>query len=441
MTMNQSDNALSTILQLNAFGAAFGEKVVLGNVSLNVPEIGVFALIGPSGTGKSTLLRGIAGLNDSNPQFRTWGNAIYLGEPLSDGNRPGIVSQSAKLMMSSVLENIVNSLPERNNLNLAQQRDLSVRLLEHAGIGELKDLLQESVVNLSLSQQRHLSILRLAASGPRLLCLDEPTAGLNDDESEQLLNYIKKVSERRAILIVLHNLQQTQELSGHTALLAGGYIHEVQATDSFINNPQSSAAKQWIKTGSCDVPSPDTRPEDLAEEVTPPPPLPEVARQVPSESVGPRGFLWLKKGYLAGTPLPGVFHDIEYDLKMLNKVGVTTLVSLTTNPISHESLQQFGIKAIWHAIKDMGAPNFTLAVLICQEIEQAIADNEVVAVHCRAGLGRTGTILAAYLIWKGSGGLDALETVRNIEPRWVQSEEQVIFLEQFANYLANKRTA
>lgn len=439
--MNNLDNSPSTILQLNSFGAAFGDKIILSNVNLNVLEHGVFVLLGPSGTGKSTLLRAIAGLNDANPLFRTWGKAVYLGEALGDGNRPALVSQSAKLMMASVLENIVHNLPERNNLDFSQQRDLAVRLLEQAGLDELKDSLKENVVSLTLAQQRHLAILRLAVASPRLLCLDEPTTGIQDDAAEPLLNYIKKESTRRAILIVLHNLNQAKILSGHTALLAGGYIQEMQATNDFLNDPKSAPAKQWVKLGSCNVPSPDALPEELAEDVIPPPPLPEIARQAPSESFGPRGFLWLKRGILAGTPLPGVFHDIEYDMKMLNKVGVTTLLSLTSKPVDRDVLEQFGVKSIWQAIKDMGAPTIEQAVEICQEIDQAIEKNEVVAVHCRAGLGRTGTVLAAYLIWEGAAALDALDSVRGVEPRWVQSEEQVNFLEQFARYLVTKKPA
>lgn len=437
--MNDLDSDLLSVLQLDNFGAAFGDKVILSNVNLNILEQGIYVLLGPSGTGKSTLLRALAGLNDANPSFRTWGKAQYTGEDLSDSNRPALVSQSAKLMMSSVLENIVYNLPERNNLNHSQQRDLAVRLLEQAGLAELKDALNENVVSLSLAQQRHLATLRLASAGPRLLCLDEPTAGISENEVTPLLNYIKQESTRRAILIVLHNLNQAKELNGHTALLAGGYIQEMQPTADFINEPKSDPAKQWVNLGSCNVPSPDARPEDLAEDVTPPPPLPEVARKAPSASVGPRGFLWLKRGALAGTPLPGVFHDIEYDMTMLNKVGVTMLVTLTTRPVDTNVLDKFGIKSIWHAIKDMGAPSLEQAIMICQQIDHAIDDGEVVAVHCRAGLGRTGTVLAAYLIWEGSTALDALDKVRGVEPRWVQSEEQVEFLEQLSTYLASMR--
>jgi atypical dual specificity phosphatase len=169
--------------------------------------------------------------------------------------------------------------------------------------------------------------------------------------------------------------------------------------------------------------------------------LPQEARQAPSQSIGPRGFLWLKRGYLAGTPLPGVYHDIDYDMKMLNNVGVTMLVTLTTRPVDPDALERNSIKSTWHAIKDMGAPDMELAVTICKEIETFIQQGEILAVHCRAGLGRTGTILAAYLIWEGQSALDALNTVRDVEPRWVQSDEQALFLEEFATYLRARRSA
>jgi len=440
MTTN-TDNAQPVILKLESYGAAFGEKIILSEINLTILERGIFVLLGPSGTGKSTLLRAIVGLNEANPLFRTWGDATYMGEALSENNRPSLVSQSAKLMMASVLENVVHNLPERNNLKLNQQRDLAIRLLEDAGLGELKESLNSSVLSLELAQQRHLAILRQAAASPRLLCLDEPTAGINDDEAAKLLDYIKKESKRRAVLIVLHNLTQAEALSGHTALLAGGYIQEMQVTADFINSPKSEPAKQWVKLGSCNVPSPDALPEELADDVPSPPPLPEISKYVPSESFGPRGFLWLKKGVLAGTPLPGVFHDIDYDMKMLKKVGVTTLLALTTNPVKSEVLNRYSIRGIWHAIKDMGAPSNEQAITICQKIDDAVRNNEVIAVHCRAGMGRTGTILATYLIWEGAKALDALETVRGIEQRWVQSEEQIEFLEQFAIHLKKKRTA
>jgi atypical dual specificity phosphatase len=430
-----------SVLQLRNYGAAFGDRVILNQVNLDIAERGVMVLLGPGGTGKSTLLRSMAGLNEANPSFRTWGEAVYCADLLADDNRPALVSQSAKLMMATVLENLVHNLPERHTLDLGQQRELAVRLLEMGRLEELKDALNENVMALGLAQQRHLAILRLAAASPRLLCLDEPTTGISAAEAGSLLEYIKQESERRAILVVLHNLTQARDLQGDIALLAGGLIQEIQPSDAFINQPKSAAARQWVTSGSCNVPSPGARAEDLAEDVALPPPLPPVAKLAPSESFGPRGFLWLKRGQLAGTPLPGVFHDIEYDMQMLKKVGVTTLVSLTTRPVDSKVLEKFSVQGIWEAIRDMGAPDMEQAERLCRRIHAQIQAGEVVAVHCRAGLGRTGTVLAACLIWEGCDALQALETVRGVEPRWVQSEEQVEFLQAFAAYLANNRPA
>ncbi|MCW8854427.1 MAG: ATP-binding cassette domain-containing protein [Gammaproteobacteria bacterium] len=432
-----NDNQIK-VLQVKHFGAAFGDKIILSDVSLSVPEKGVITLLGPSGTGKSTLLRSLVGLNEANPSFRTWGKVYYQGELLDDGNRPALVSQSAKLMMASVFENVIHNLPERNNLDLKQQKDLVLRLLDDAGIGQLKDKLNDSVMSLPLAQQRHLAIIRMAASGARLLCLDEPTTGINEQEAELLLEYINKEAQRRAILIVLHNLEQAKVLKGSIALLAGGHIQEMQSTEGFIESPKSEPARQWVKLGSCNVPSPDASPEDLADDVTPPPPLPAAAKKVVSSSFGPRGFLWLKRGVLAGTPLPGVFHDIDYDLMALKKVGISVLLTLTTRSLDDDVLSQHGIRAIWEPVKDMGAPSIDQAIRICEQVEIAIKNNDAVAAHCRAGLGRTGTLLAAYLIWEGISALDALDTVRGVEPRWVQSEEQVSFLEDFEKVVADR---
>ncbi len=89
----------------------------------------------------------------------------------------------------------------------------------------------------------------------------------------------------------------------------------------------------------------------------------------------------------------------------------------------------------------MQAPTLEQGMRICQCIEQHLAQNEVVAVHCRAGLGRTGTVLAAYLIWEGDGALGALEAVRSIQPRWEQSQAQMEFLEAFAPSAAKARAS
>ncbi len=431
-------NIQTPVLQLEGFGVAFGERIILSAVDLQVEDREVTCLLGPTATGKSTLLRTLAGFNDANPSLRTWGNALYAGHPVAEGDRPAMVAQSARLLMAGVLENILHDLPERSSLQQLQQRDLAVRLLENAGLDELKDKLNEPVVNLPLAIQRHLSLVRLAAAGPKLMLVDEPTTGLEEAEAERLLEYLLQEKQHRAILVVLHNQNHARTLGGNAVLLAGGVVQEMSTTRAFFFAPASDVAKNFVRSGSCSVASPDCDPETLDPQTPPPPPVPKAAHDYVSDSFGPRGFLWLKKGRLAGTPRPGIFHDIEYDLQALKRVGVTKLMTLTERAPEVEEMEEFGIGNVWTPIPDMQAPSIEQAVDICRQIDTMMEHQEVVAVHCRAGLGRTGTVLAAYLIWEGSSALSALETVRKVEPRWVQSDVQVAFLESFAQAVAER---
>lgn len=427
------------LLELRNFGVAFGERTILSRVTLSVPETGIVTLLGPAGTGKSTLLRTLAGFNNGNPSLRTWGEASYAGRPLGEGEPPALVSQSAKLMISSVFENIMSGLPERASLSPTQQRDLAARLLADADLGVLADRLDVPVVSLPLSVQRHVAILRQAAAGARLLCIDEPTTGLPDNECEPLLDYIHKESRRRAVLVVLHNQAQARRLVGAVILLAGGVVQESQAGGGFFEAPQSAAGREFVRMGTCCVPSPDADPAELDAEAAAPVAAPVADRKVINQSFGPRGFLWLKRGVLAGTPRPGIFFDLRYDLAALRKVGVTALVSLTRTPVEEDVFAEYGIRCLRSPICDMAAPDIEQAVTICQSIDHMIAAGDTIAVHCRAGLGRTGTVLASYLIWEGAEALSALETVRRIEARWVQSAEQAVFLEEFAGHMASIR--
>lgn len=425
------------ILELNEYGVAFGEKIILSGVNLKVPVIGNLVLFGPMGIGKSTLFRSICGINYANPSFRTWGEALYLGEKLDETSTevPALVSQNAKLMMSSILENVIFNLPERQVLQKNQQIDIAQRLLEQAGLGQLKDRLDDSVIDLSLGMQRHLAILRTSVANPKLLCIDEPTTGLEDDYVDVLLKYISEISEQRAVITILHNQEHAKKLRGMVALLSGGWINEFSMDEDFYNDPKSKAGKQFVKSGSCAVVGPEVDEEALIymdlNAVELPPPLPKEAKQYVSDALGPRNFIWLKKGILAGTPQPGIVAEIDYDLKALQRVGVTKLITLLEKQLDPEPMKEFGIDNLWLPINDMEAPKIEEAIEWCQRVEKFMQDGDVVAYHCKAGMGRTGTMLTAQLIWEGMQALEALETARKVEPRWVQSEVQVQFLEEF----------
>lgn len=422
------------VLEAHGFGVAFNDRVILSHIDLQIPPVGVLNLMGPAGEGKSTLVRTIAGLNMANPALTTWGTVRYGGELVSPAHRPAVVTQHARLFVATVLENLLSALPERSSLTQLAQRELALRVLAQYDLGMLAERLLDNVVQFSMGIQRRLAIVRTLLAGPRLICIDEPTSELPESERAAIIRLLRAESERRAILLITHNRQDAIELGGLTALLAGGRIQEVGPTLPFFGSPQTKAGLEFVRAGRCSVASPSAKAEELAPEAEPP--APAGPRPV-SQFLGPRGFLWLLPGRLAGTPCPGIVESVEHDLAALARVGVTILVSLMENEPDVAAGQRYGIRIVWFPIPDMQAPTVPAATETCRGVARWIRAGRVVAFHCKAGLGRTGTMLAAYLITQGHSAVQALERVRAIEPRWVQSEVQIRFLEAFGRALAS----
>jgi atypical dual specificity phosphatase len=419
-------------LDLQGYGVAFGERVVLSSVDMVLPKTGVTALLGPAGTGKSTLQRTLAGFNDANPSLRTWGEARLAGLAVGATARPALVSQSARMITASVLDNLVHGLASRARMTREEQCVWAREGLHRSGLAELAGRLHEPAAGLSLVWQRMLAVLRVLNGDPRVLFVDEPTTGLGEDDALRLLALLKEEAQRRAVLIALHNQRHVRFVADRVVLLAGGVVQEARATQAFFSTPLTAAGQVYVRTGTCAMPAPGAPPDDLDLAAPLPAAIPQAGQCQAGPARGPRGFLWLYKDRLAGTPQPGVFFDIDHDLRALRRAGVTVLVSLTETPIEAAALDAHDLRALWFPIPDREPPTADQAYEICRALDRLLACGDVIAVHCRAGLGRTGTVLAAYLIWKGASALDAVEGARRIEARWIQSESQARFLEEFA---------
>ena len=122
--------------------------------------------------------------------------------------------------------------------------------------------------------------------------------------------------------------------------------------------------------------------------------------------------------------------ELDEDLDRLREIGVELLVTLEEEPtVPLDALAARGIVSFHFPVVDMAAPAMEDAVRFLERVEGWLRDGRVLAFHCRAGLGRTGTLLAAVLIWRGQGAVEAIETARAVHPRWIQSQEQFAFLE------------
>lgn len=427
-------------LRLDGFGVAFGRRVVLGELTLSIAPRSVTVLAGPGGAGKSTLARTICGANSGVATMRVWGTAEYRGAPLGEGNWPTLVSQNFRFMTATVLENLAIALPPELRWRDPEsyRRMAEERLAAHR-LEDLAPLLDRSVVDLPLGRQRALAIARAALSGAELLCLDEPTADLDDEDAARIIALIRQVGRERAVLTITHHLEHARAMGGRTVLMAGGRVLGDQPTEEFFERPANAATERFARTGCAQAPPPDAAPEDLDPDAEPPPPLPAAAIEAtrdarPWSGNGPSGFRWLIPNRLAGTPRPGLLVEVEEDLEALRNLGVEVLVCLTSElpPVEAELLARYGMRSLWLPMPDMAAPEPEAADALLDEVSALLDAGRVVAFHCRAGVGRTGTMLAAHLVRRGASALEALEAARRVEPKYVQSDEQARFLAEYA---------
>lgn len=433
--------------ELDSFSVAFAGRVVLDSISLALPKTGMNVLVGPSGGGKSTLLRTLAGANDGHTSMCVTGSVVIGGvrydslSSVAHERRPGLVRQNVKFLIDTVRENLAAALPNRGSLQRPEQDAIIVEHLRHMGLSALIDRLGASVADLPVVTQRLLALTRVTLTSPTVLLVDEVTAGLADADSELLLRQLRAQAERCAVVFVTHHQGHARTAGGTTYLLCGGRILSAAPTKHFFEAPEDVHARRFVETGGCSVAG-DTVPADdtvdeasaLGSEQVPPQAPPFVRAE--SAARGPRHFYWVVRGGLGGLPRPGIFQDVGHDLDGLERVRVKTLVTLEEwESVPRGEVEARGMALVHFPIDDMGAPSLEAAYRMCADVESRLRSGDVVALHCRAGNGRTGTMLAAQLIYQDTPACEALERVRSVNPKAVESDAQVRFLEAFERYV------
>src|SRR5262245_36246197 len=126
----------------------------------------------------------------------------------------------------------------------------------------------------------------------------------------------------------------------------------------------------------------------------------------------PHGFSWIDKPLLAGMAMP----ESDEDLQWLRRQGIDVLISLTEDPPRRDWANEAGLLVFHEPVVDMEAPTQQQLDRCVSAIERAHAREMGVVVHCGAGLGRTGVVLAAYLVRKGMSAKDAMARVRKLRP-------------------------
>ena len=234
----------------------YGDTHALHDVSIDIYQKQITALIGPSGCGKSTFLRCLNRMNDVVDGCRVTGTITLDGKDIhaADVNvvelrsHIGMVFQKPNPFPKSVFENIAYG-PKIHGL--AESRidleEIVVTSLKKAGLfDEVKDRLHEPATGLSGGQQQRLCIARAISINPEVLLMDEPCSALDPIATSKFEDLMWELKENFSIIIVTHSMQQAARVSQRTCFFHLGDLVEVDTTEKIFQNPVDSRTRDYI---------------------------------------------------------------------------------------------------------------------------------------------------------------------------------------------------
>lgn len=246
----------SPIIEIADLSLSYGaEEPVLRNVQLTLERQSVTAIIGASGSGKSSLLRCINRLVELKPQVRITGDITVDGQSIFAPEidvtelrqRIGMVFQKPNPFPMSIFENVAYGLRlvgEKSTRVIEQRVEQSLRLA--ALWDEVKDRLDSQAGILSGGQQQRLVIARAIAVEPEVLLLDEPASSLDPISTLRIEELIYELKSRYTIVVVTHNMQQAARVSDWAAFMHQGSIVEYDNTTALFTNPREVRTEDYI---------------------------------------------------------------------------------------------------------------------------------------------------------------------------------------------------
>jgi phosphate transport system ATP-binding protein len=238
----------------------YGARVALHDVSIEIAERQITALIGPSGCGKSTFLRCLNRMNDTIPGARAEGGVFIDGvdiyAPGTDvvelRKRVGMVFQRPNPFPQSIFDNVAfgpRVVGSHRGRSLEEVVEKSLRMADLWE--EVKDSLHQDALALSLGQQQRLCIARVVAVAPEVILMDEPCSALDPIATLRVEELMRTLTKRYTIVIVTHNMQQAARVSDRTGFFwlseqRAGILAEFGATEQIFTSPRDKRTEDYI---------------------------------------------------------------------------------------------------------------------------------------------------------------------------------------------------
>jgi phosphate transport system ATP-binding protein len=254
-----TDTPSSAKVKAEQVSVFYGAKQALFDVSLDIPERSVTALIGPSGCGKSTFIRCINRMNDTIEGCRVAGSITLDDRDIYDPSldvvelraRVGMVFQKPNPFPKTIFENVAYG-PRIHGLAhaKAELEEIVVSSLKRASRWEeVKDRLLEPGTGLSGGQQQRLCIARAIAVSPEVILMDEPCSALDPIATARIEELIDELKNNFTIIIVTHSMQQAARVCSRTAYFLLGILIEEGESGQIFTNPRETKTQDLITGG------------------------------------------------------------------------------------------------------------------------------------------------------------------------------------------------
>jgi atypical dual specificity phosphatase len=158
-----------------------------------------------------------------------------------------------------------------------------------------------------------------------------------------------------------------------------------------------------------------------------------------AEADVPARFSWVVENELAALAHPATGHGLAWNVQYMIDAKVKTLFTLTLTPLDQSIIASYALKNIHMPVKDFGAPSMEQLQEFVVETQEAIASGGSGAIHCAAGMGRTGTFAAAYLVHKGMSSQEAIDKLRELRPGSIETSVQEDAVHDYEKFMSKSR--
>ncbi|MGL5899186.1 MAG: phosphate ABC transporter ATP-binding protein PstB [Lactobacillaceae bacterium] len=233
----------------------YGSHEAIHGVSLAFERFKISALIGASGSGKSTYLRSLNRMNDNIYGTKVLGKIYYRGLNINSDKidvyemrkHIGMVFQQPNPFAKSIYDNITFALKQHGERNKEKLDEIVEKTLKQAALwDQVKDKLHTSALALSGGQAQRLCIARAIAMQPDILLMDEPASALDPVSTQAVEDTMVQLKDKYTIIIVTHNMQQAARISDYTAFFHQGDVYEYDRTKNIFLHPHIKLTDDYV---------------------------------------------------------------------------------------------------------------------------------------------------------------------------------------------------